>query len=164
MSTDITSTAQPRSQDEIVARIRAAATDDWAGWRREVLATALTFEAAEGWRKEDVTAEEWGDPPTLESLTADTRSYYEFALEKIANHRGISAGRSVEKLTEYAWLLGRDDIVAAMDAADYPQYGAPKVKAFAQGLGWWADPADPELARMADGLPCTDDCDEGCGS
>ncbi|WP_301547102.1 hypothetical protein [Micromonospora sp. C95] len=44
--------------------------------------------------------------------------------------------RSVDKLGELAWLLGRDDIVAAMDHAGYPMYGAPKVKAFADGFGW----------------------------
>ena len=72
-------------------------------------------------------------------------------------------GISVEKLTEYAWLLGRDDVVATMNRADYVQYGAPKVKAFALGLGlpWPED--DEELERMAYGEPCQPGCEGGCG-
>lgn len=85
-----------------------------------------------------------------------------FALGKILNHRGISASRSVDQLTEYAWLLGRDDVVQAMQDAAYPQYGAPKVKAFGEGLGLeW--PGTEPMRRMADGLPCSDDCWQGCG-
>jgi len=87
--------------------------------------------------------------------------YLEFAIGKIQGHRGISAGRSVDKLREMAWLLGRDDVMAAMDKADYQNYGAPKIKAFAEGMGLpWPD--DEDLARMALGYPCTDDCEGGC--
>ena len=69
----------------------------------------------------------------------------------------------MEKLIEYAWLLGRDDVVAAMEAAEYTNYGAPKVKAFAEGMGFPWPTDDPGLTRMADGLPCADDCLNGCG-
>ena len=101
------------------------------------------------------------DPRQLRADLAASR-YLDFAIGKIRNHRGISASRSVDKLTEYAWLLGRDDVVTAMEAADYPQYGAPKVKAFAEGMGWeW--PSTPDLARMSQGLPCEDTCADGCG-
>lgn len=154
-----------RTQDEIIARIAATRDVDPLGWRMEVLADSLTFESAQDFLKEDSTQEQWGQPPTVEELTGQAKEYCEFAVGKILNHRGISANRSVDKLTEFAWLLGRDDIVKAMDDADYPQYGAPKVKAFAVGFGWWdGEPGDrgDELARMAEGLPCTDNCGAGC--
>jgi hypothetical protein len=150
-----------RTQEEIVTRFEAA-IDDMFGFQREVLLGAMDYEHAKPFLKEDVTEAEWQES---RSDTAEAaRGYLDFAIGKIVDHRGISAGRSVEKLTEYAWLLGRDDVVAAMEAADYTNYGAPKVKAFAEGMGlpWPTD--DPRLVRMAEGLPCrTDGCDEGCG-
>ena len=124
----------------------------------------MTYETAAGIRNKDISAEDWGNLPNVEELTGEARKYLGFAIGKIVNHRGISASRSVDKLTEYAWLLGRDDIVKAMGEADYPQYGAPIVKAFADGFGWWPEDVGPELARMAEGLPCEDSCMDGCGS
>lgn len=151
-----------RTQEEILARIEAVAKDDMFGFRREVLLVALDYENARPFLKPETTNEVWSGiqvcPCDWESAA---RSYYDFALGKIEDHRGISASRSVDKLREYAWLLGRDDVIEAMDAAEYPQYGAPKVKAFAAtfGLEW---PDGETFRRMAEGLPCTDDCDEGC--
>ncbi|GAA4626719.1 hypothetical protein GCM10023196_036100 [Actinoallomurus vinaceus] len=152
-----------RTQEEILARLDAVREDDMFGFRREVLLPALEFEHARSFLKPETTAEDWsGVQVCAGDWESAARSYYEFALGKIRDHRGISASRSVEKLTEYAWLLGRDDVIAAMDAAEYPQYGAPKVAAFAaaMGLDW---PDGEALERMANGLPCTDDCHEGCG-
>ncbi len=152
-----------RTQDEIVERIRAVEDDDFLGFRREVLIIhGLDFEHAREYLAPETTAEQWKAAVPADLLRAATE-YYDFALGKILDHRGISASRSVDKLTEYAWLLGRDDVVAAMEAADYPQYGAPKVKAFADGFGL-AWPDSEVMTRMANGEPCTPTCAEGCGS
>lgn len=148
-----------RTQDEIVARIRDVADDDFLGWRFEVLVMALDFEHAKPFLNDEIAAEMW---TTLDPET-EARRYYGFAIGKIRDHRGISAERSTIKLREFAWLLCRDDVLAAMDAADYSQYGAPKVKAFGQGFGLtWPD--DPAMKRMADGEPCEPGCSGGCGS
>ena len=159
-----------REQDDILHRVRRIATSDVFGFRREVLTNCLTFETAEPIRNPECTAEGWGDPPTVEQVCDEAREYLDFALDKIVNHRGLSTIRSVEKLTEYAWLLCRDDITAAMDGAAHENYGAPKVRAFGAGFGWWDDrlaALNPEtrqmLLRMADGQPCVDDCRTGCG-
>lgn len=148
-----------RTQDEVLARMAAAEEDDFFGFKREVLVMALDYEHAKPYIKEGTTEAEW--PPT--DFAAEAAGYLQFAIEKILDHRGISANRSVDKLTEYAWILGRDDVVAAMDEADYPQYGAPKVKAFADGMGlpWPAD--DAGLARMVQGVECEPGCVSGCG-
>ena len=150
-----------RTQEEIIARVNAIGhQEDWLGFRRQVLIEALDFEHAKPYIKDSVTADDWTVDDDIERFARD---YLPFAVEKIRRHKGISAGRSVDKLGEFAWLLGRDDLVVAMDEADYPQYGAPKVKAFADGMGWpWPD--SPDLARMADGLPCENDCVWGCDS
>lgn len=137
-----------RTQEEIVARIEAIASTDFFGFGRKVLLDALDFEHARPLLDPRATEAEWGPAAGPDTLLASARDYYTFALGKIRDHRGLSASRSVDKLTEYAWLLGRDDIVTAMGAAIYEQYGAPTVKAFASGF---------ELAWP-------DECDEGCGA
>lgn len=152
-----------RTQEEIVARI-VESDSDMFGFAREVLVAALDYEHAKEYLKPEVTQAEWvADSGPGQDLAGPARDYYGFALGKIRDHRGISASRSVVKLREYAWLLGRDDIVAAMDAADYAQYGAPQVKAFGEGLGL-AWPTTEDMVRMAQGLPCETNCYSGCGS
>lgn len=155
---------EPRPQHEIVARIKRIGDEplgeDMFGFRRDALLDGLDFDHAQEFLKPEATREQWEE--AVRPIAEVAREYLTFAIGKINDHRGISADRSVQKLREYAWLLGRDDVVAAMNAADYPQYGAPKVKAFAVGMGWdW--PADKDLERMAQGLPCVDDCEGGCG-
>lgn len=151
----------PRTPDQIVARAENPHADDWGGSAIEVLVPYLPFEHAKQFLKDDVTAEDW-TPLPADGVADAARSYYEFALGKIENHRSISADVAVTKLREFAWLLGRDDAVAAMDEADYANYGAPKVKAFALAMGYdW--PGAEDLNRMASGLPCMPDCEEGCG-
>jgi hypothetical protein len=148
-----------RTQDEIKARYEAE--NDMFGFAREVLAESmnLTSLAAHGY---DITQLDGWEPVAGDKLETNAREYLDFAIEKIEGHRGISASRSVDKLTAYAWLLGRDDVVQAMAEAGYAQYGAPKIKAFATTLGWrWPD--DVDLNRMADGDSCRVGCEDGCG-
>jgi len=159
-----------RTAAEVVARFHAIKEDDVFGFRQEVLADALSFtEARDGGLplRPEATEESWGEARlTGDKLIPAARAYLEFAIGKIQDHRGISASRSVDKLGEMAWLAGRDDVVSAMESAPYEQYGAPKVKAFAEGMGFtdiWAAASDAALERMAVGQPCTEDCDSGCG-
>lgn len=129
-----------RSQGEILARAQAA--DDMFGWAQEVLLPYLDFEHAKPILNDGVTADGWAKYAADSAKVRDEAlSYYVFALGKIEDERGISAERSVVKLREYAWLMGLDDVVAAMDAAGYAPYGAPKVAAFAAGLGFTPDGA-----------------------
>ena len=154
-----------RSQEEIVARIRAIDGQDLFGFRAEVLIPQLDYEHARPFLRSGWTAEEYraaivdvGKDGTLEQRAA---AYLIFAWGKARDHRGISPRRSVDKLQEYAWLLGRDDVVQAMRQAPYPMYGVPQLVAFAQGIGLQV-PDDEMLARMASGQPCRPDCDQGC--
>lgn len=161
-----------RTQEEILSRYRELADgrEDFFGFRREVLASSMTGDTL---RQTGLDLEESTlaaaplTPP--ENLSGEASGYLEFAIGKIINHRGISASRSVDKLGEYAWLLGRDDVVEAMSAADYAQYGAPQVRAFAEGMGWpFLDATGDEvdrraLERMSAGDPCEPECEMGCG-
>jgi hypothetical protein len=153
-----------RTQEEILGRFRDVAAGDMFGFRREVLCDAMdapTFRIAVG--PESTIPDDW-EPLAGAELENTARGYLTFAIGKILDHRGISAERSVAKLAEYAWLMGRDDVVAAMRTVAYPQYGAPKVLAFAAGMGWEWPHDDVALERMAAGEPCSDDCDAGCGA
>lgn len=151
-----------RDQDLIVSRIEAVKAEDFFGFAREVLIGALDFEHAKPFLKPEVTADQW-DTPTVDSLTRQAVEYLEFAYGKALDHRGISAGRSVDKLREYAWLLGRDDVVGEMDSASYENYGAPKLKAFAEGMGLPVSD-DPQFLRMASGDTCSPGCESGCST
>lgn len=129
-----------RTSAEIFARAQAA--DDPFSWAQELLLSYCDYETVLPLLHDGVTAEDWAknaDDPAKVGEAA--RSYYLFALGKIAAERGISAERSVIKLREYAWLMGRDDVIAAMDAAPYPEYGAPKVAAFGQLMGYATETA-----------------------
>jgi hypothetical protein len=127
--------AVARTSAEIFARAQAA--DDAFGWAQEVLFPYCDYETVLPILMDGVSPEDWAkeaeDPAMVRAVA---RSYYLFALGKIADERGISAERSVIKLREYAWLMGRDDVVAAMDVAPYPPYGAPKVAVFGQLMGY----------------------------
>lgn len=151
-----------RTQTEIIDRIETITGDDMWGFRREVLVDSLDYVHAKHHLNKDVTETDWNNR-SVAAHGVDTIAvqYLEFAIDKIDNHRGLSASRSVDKLTEYAWLLGRDDIVEAMHAADYAQYGAPKIIAFAKGMDWHYINT-PELDNMAHGRPCIPGCNRGC--
>jgi len=135
---------------------------------RDVLYDALPFERAKPYLTEEFLAKptaaaEWAetglklDTETLHEAACD---YLEFAYGKALGHRGISAARSVDKMTQYCWLLGADwDLVTD---AGYANYGAPGLKAAAEFLQHpW--PEDEELERMSQGRTCSPGCREGCG-
>lgn len=157
-----------RTNEEIVDRIanyRDRSPDDMLGFGLDVLVMALPFDAAKPLLANDVAEEDWNQEVDTEKSAVD---YLRFALEKAENHRGISADRSVRKIREYAWLMGRDDAVTAMDDAPYENYGVPMLRAFATTVGGaayavWHERAGTMLANMAGGLPCEPGCTEGCG-
>jgi len=56
-----------------------------------------------------------------------------FGWGKVRNHRGLSADRTILKMKAWLWLLGDDELEAfAADYANYPQYGAPILKAICE--------------------------------
>ncbi|MEV0003486.1 hypothetical protein AB0H28_14525 [Micromonospora sp. NPDC050980] len=161
-----------RTQEDILYRINQhAGNDDVFGFRRDLLINALDVDHARPFLHPGFTAEQWNQSRWDGHAGAEAygREYLWFAVHKILNHRSGSAARAVDKLTELAWLLGRDDVVSAVTAAPYPMYGAPKIAVFAEGLGWplHSSAQDPDgraaLTRMAAGQPCSPDgCVWGC--
>ena len=160
-----TTTALPRTDAEILARKEVAAEEDPFGFRFEVLLNSLSYDAVKPILKPGVGPEDWTPDLTVEAVTESARTYLTFGIGKIIDHRGVSAWRTVAKLREFAWLLGRDDVVTLMDDTAFAQYGAPKVKAFAVAMDWadlWPTDND-DLDRMSRGLRCNADYACGCG-
>jgi hypothetical protein len=163
-----------RTQAEIVARMTEKNEDDIFGFSKDVLLDSLDYEHAKPFLKEGVTAEQWnvkrecgGYGRTLqfplvveEDLKAAAIDYLKFAWGKAEDHRGLSAGRSVEKMTAFCWLLGHD--TKAIEDAEYAMYGCPKLKVIA-GMLDQPLPDDPALVLMMEGSPCSSGC-EGCSS
>jgi len=134
--TDLTVT---RTSAEIYTRAQTQAADDYFGFSQSLLLAYCDYETVLPLLNDAVTEADWAKIAESPAKIGEAaRSYYGFALGKIENERGISAERSVIKLREYAWLMGRDDVVAAMDAAPYPSYGAPKVAVFGEAFGFAA--------------------------
>lgn len=156
-----------RTQDEIRARYDATRDEDPLGFRAEVLLPRLDYAHVADLVKPDTTEAEWADGAEgsdAESVLDAARDYMAFAWGKVADHRGISAGRSVEKIGEYLWLAEETGALAALEEAGYAQYGAPKLLAVCQALGWPWPADDPGVVRMSEGLPCEPGCVEGCGT
>lgn len=137
-----------RTQDEIVQRVHAVRPDDVLGWHCEVLIPQLDYDHAREFLKPDVTAEEWAadlaaDRGEHADLTAVAASYLTFAFGKAYDERSISAERSINKLTEYAWLLGRDELAERMASGrEYGSYGLPLLRAFAEEFDLPVERAD----------------------
>lgn len=152
-----------RTQDEIVVRIREKRS--MFGFDAEVLLPHLDFAHASEFVRPATSKDEWDQKyPITESAALDAfRDYAEFAWGKAQDHRGLSAGRSVEKLEAWTWLLGRDDVLAASEAAPYPSYGCPKLKVICEAFGF-PIPDDEATVRMMRGESCVPGCDSGCNS
>lgn len=154
-----------RTQNAIVARVLSLRDHDVFGHRLEVLIDRLDYAHAKQFLTDcgEVNAVEWNVLLAKQrGVKSEAIDYLEFAWGKARNHRGLSALRSVEKLTEWAWLLRDDALVAAISAAGFAQYGAPKLAVISRALGA-PMPDDVATLRMIAGEKCRPDCDEGCG-
>lgn len=152
-----------RTQAEIVTKIEGSS--DFLGFDRDVYIGFLDYEHVRKFLKEGVTREEWDDARTelnRESILASMREYMDFAWGKVRDHRCISASRSVDKMRAWAWLLGDEQLLAEIEAAEYTNYGAPKLAAICYYMGWPV-PGDSAITNMVAGRPCVPGCCEGCG-
>ena len=152
-----------KTKAEIVDDIKKNGKDDVFGFRLEVFLPFLDFSTLReaGVLKPDATSEGLEDrkPLTREAVLEEMRDYMEFAWDKAANHRGLSASRSIDKMEAWLWLLDDADLCKPYG---YASYGAPKLKVICNKYGF-PIPDDPGVQRMMRGLPCRDDCEEGCG-
>jgi len=156
-----------RSLTEALGWYEVHKADDLFGFMLDVLFNYLPFDLAMPYLKPEATAAVWDTdlhPFTVDEVTADALKYMAFAWGKVLDHRGLSAGRSIQKFKMWCYLLGEDELVVRCDDdSQYAMYGAPILLAICIKLGWPV-PTDERAARMAAGRPCHDGCDEGCGT
>ena len=146
-----------RSVQEIVTRMNEEVL--LFDFTREVIAAYLPLEDLKQFLKEDADISKM-DPPkslTREVVLAEMKDYMEFAWGQTQGHRGLSAGRSTNKMGVWIWLLGDDPI-----DADHAQYGAPILAAICDRYDFPV-PQDVETQNMIQGDPCKVDCAQGCG-
>jgi len=125
-----------RTQEEILARIKAREADDPFGFEVPYYVTALTWENAQPFLKDgaELTAEKWGeDPYTIENIRKAAIDYMDFAWEKANNCRGISANRSISHYQAWLWLLGVEWCDELWDG--YEHYGKPQLVRICEYLG-----------------------------
>lgn len=160
-----------RSQEDILNRFNAIRRSgkDIFGFRQEALLEAMILETAK--RTElmsDLDSDSWTEP----DVESTARAYLLFAVGKAVSHRGLSAGRSIEKLEEWLWVLGDEVVFNAFVDADYPQYGAPKLQVLVKAWDMESTVDEyvrtdghslSEWRRMARGQSCTEFCTRGCG-
>lgn len=133
-----------RTDKEILDRINIIEPYDFLGAERNDLLVFLTFEAAKPYLKPEVTPDQWTSTDQSElHIKQMMLDYMPFAWGKANNCRGLSAGRSINHMCAWLWMLGED---AAADAIrNYSHYGKPQLRAICEAYGWewqqWDDGA-----------------------
>ena len=150
-----------RTTEEVIARIQETLKTDIFGFKASALLELLTFEQAKPFLKEDASPEGWKTCATRDQLLGCMREYMAFAWGKVEDHRGLSAGRSVEKFEAWIWALGDDATLAEFEAAPYAQYGAPQLAVACRAYGF-PIPETESVHRMILGEPCERHCESGC--
>ena len=124
-----------RTDEEILARIEQVTARDWLGTQRVHLIRWLPLDKARPLLKDDADVGDWTALPRDErSVKDEMHEYMEFAWGKANNRRGISAGRSLEHMSAWLWLLGHDE--AAEAVLDYDHYGKPWLRSVCEAFGW----------------------------
>jgi hypothetical protein len=132
----------PRTDDEIVARIRELMADqfkDFFGFESSDLIATLPLDVARQFLKapeegdDEIAEEDWEQHPRdREGVLADMLDYMPFAWDKVNNCRGLSAGRSMSHYSAWSWLI-REDFG---DLTDYEFYGKPNLIKICEHFGW----------------------------
>lgn len=151
-----------KTHDEIIQRIKTS--DDFFGFAGSALLELLPFDVARPLLAKDTecTAETWKWHADRAAVLACMRDYMEFAWDKVVDHRGISASRSVEKFGAWLWALGDEETLRKFEATDYAPYGAPQLAFVCETYGFQI-PRSTAIRRMVDGSPCSPAC-SGCRS
>ena len=128
----------PRTDEEILARIRERAEEDVFGFERNDLLVCLPLEKANTLFEEPYEGEWEQSPRDRESLLEQMEEYMPFAWEKANDFRGLSAARSLSHYMAWTWLAG-DDLG---DLLEYQFYGKDNLRRICEYYGWDPDQWD----------------------
>lgn len=150
-----------RTNAELFAWYEENKVDDIFGYKLEII---FPFFTGEQQRSYGMEGTEWvgSIAITEEEVHRRMKGYMKFAWEKVLGHRGISASRSVSRMSVWVFLMGNDDLLKfVQDGNNYAMYGAPVLKRICEKYRF-PIPKDERVLRMAKGLPCTVRCNQGC--
>ena len=126
----------PRTQQEILDRIKAVKNDDIFGHQRGDLVDYLECDNAMPFISVDkVSKEQWRTVvvDNLKTPKEQMIAYMPFAFEKANGKRGLSASRSLEHYTAWLWLDGDEEIWPTLE--DYENYGKDHLVTICKYLG-----------------------------
>ena len=128
-----------KTDAQILNEIERVKERDWMGTMTSGLVIYLPFTSAQPFLKDGITSDTWEPLERSQvSIKLDMRDYMPFAWEKANDRRGISAGRSLEHMSVWLFMLGRDAAARQMD--HYSHYGKPQLRAICEAFGWaWRD-------------------------
>jgi hypothetical protein len=118
---------------EIIEKIHEVKSEMF-GFKMDILTDYLPAEDLEQFLNEEGKEElkknpdAWKQITEIDEAAQDFLDYMNFAWGKALDERGLSAGRSISKLSAWLWLLGREDLVEVIENEDtYNPYGAPSL-------------------------------------
>jgi hypothetical protein len=116
--------------------------NDLFGFSTEVAIYYLPFEQSKEYFEDEYVKKVESGEEKCDAITdvmeaaQDFLDYLVFAWMKAMDERGISASRSIEKLSAWMKILGRDDISDILkDSSLYNPYGRPALKKACDELG-----------------------------
>lgn len=127
-----------RTQTEIVEMVRdiQASSGDLFGVTTMHLVNALDYDLAKEFLKPDVTREDWVPQfKTREDVIKAAEDYLDFAFEKAANERGLSASRSVDHYGAWVFLACTREEHNEFAEHEYGWYGVAQLMKAAELLG-----------------------------
>ncbi len=108
----------------------------------DVLIPALKWDFAKKYLKEDYVEkvekgeEKFEYASDIKTIVQEFLDYMVFAWGKAEDERGLSAYRSISKLSAWLWLLNREDLVNTIEDNNlYNPYGAPALIEVCNQLG-----------------------------
>lgn len=125
-----------KTQDEIVARVKARKEHDFFGFEVSEYMDYLDYAHAKEFLKPDTTQEQWEKVTSKMTPEEAIKDYMLFAWGKANNCRGISACRSICHMIAWLWLDGKD----WPEIENYEYYGKPQLVRICKeyGIDWRA--------------------------
>lgn len=132
-----------RSVTEITAKIEAH-KDDLFGFIASDLIAYLPFADAKQFLKEGAKEVEWKqESGERDAVLEKMLGYMPFAWGKANDCRSLSAGRSIDHMRAWLWMIGEDRLSDLIE--EYSHYGKPQLRAICNRFGWdwrqWDDGA-----------------------
>lgn len=131
-----------RTVEEILKQYEIAKKEDLLGLASGDFLLALPFvdAANTGMLADDVTVEDWEQPPSTpeawrEYFIQKIKEYMPFAWEKANNKRGLSASRSIMHMKNWCWLLGDLEALKIIQETEYEFYGKSTLEELCRHFG-----------------------------